>query len=171
MKKNPIEPVDVSERPSKSQRKKEMLALQHIGEVLVSLPPSELAQIPLPDSLADAVSEAQKIHDHEGKRRQLQYVGKLMRNVDAAPIEEALAKVQSKHQATKASFHHIEKWRDKLIAEGDVAVEEFIKKFPQCEAQPLRQLIRKVQADQKENKNSGAGTSLFRYLREVMDPS
>jgi ribosome-associated protein len=158
---------DLPEKDSKSKRKRDMIELQKIGEILVKLAPAELAKIPLDERLADAVNAARTITNHEGKRRQLQYIGKLMRNVDPEPIREAVEKIQFKHQHNKAQFHQLEHLRDKLIAEGDAALEDFVKRYPTADLQRVRQLIRNAQKDQVSQKNSGAHTELFRYLREI----
>lgn len=163
------EPEDQSERDSKSERKRQMLALQKVGEALVNLSAPQLAQIPLESPLADAIHEARSLKSHEAKRRQLQYIGKIMRNVDVEPIVEALNKVQMKGQHTKAKFHQVERWRDQLIAQGDSSLQEFLTKYPTVDSQQLRQLVRNAQKDIKTNKNSGADTALFRYLRTVID--
>jgi ribosome-associated protein len=84
---------DLPERESKTKRKKQMLALQKIGEVLVNLPATQLAKIPLEGSLLDAVTEARTLKSHGARSRQMQYIGKLMRNVEVEPIEAALAKL------------------------------------------------------------------------------
>ncbi len=84
------------ERPSKSQRKRDMIALQKLGESLLKLTPDKLARIPLDESLHDAILVAHSIKSHEARRRQLQYIGRLMRNVDPAPIEKALEKIKNK---------------------------------------------------------------------------
>ncbi len=153
------------QQDSKSQRKRHMLALQKMGETLVNLPAVELAKIPLDSSLAAAVAEARTVTSHEAKRRQLQYIGRLMRDIDPAPIQEALDKLQRKTQQSKAKFHLTERWRDRLIAEGDAALQEFLQQFNHADSQRLRQLIRKSQ----KNKKSGADTELFRYLREIIN--
>ena len=145
-----------------------MLAVQDLGKLLVELPASELAQIPLEPRLAEAIEAARQIKIHEAKRRQLQYIGKLMRDTDLPPIEEALDKIHRKNQSSKAEFHQIERWRDKLIAEKDTALQELQEKFPTCDRQKLRQLIRKAREDRDTSKNSGAETELFRYLRELL---
>lgn len=163
------EPDSSLEPESRSERKRQMLALQKIGEVLVDLPDAQLAMIPLEGALADAIALARTITAHEGKRRQLQYIGKLMRDVDPEPIVAALEKIQLKDQRSKAKFHQIERWRDKLIAEGDKKLENFIKQFPQTDSQRLRTLIRRAQQDNKANRISSAETELFRYLREVIE--
>jgi ribosome-associated protein len=160
---------NLSQRPSKSQRKREMLAVQELGKTLVELPASELAQIPLEPRLADAIEAARHITIHEAKRRQLQYIGRLMRDTDLAEIEQALDKIHRKNQSSKAQFHQIERWRDKLITEKDTALQELQEKFPLCDRQKLRQLIRKARDDRETGKNSGAETELFRYLRELID--
>lgn len=159
---------NLSQRPSKSQRKREMLAMQELGKTLVELPASELSQIPLEPRLAEAIEAARVITIHEAKRRQLQYIGRLMRDTDLAPIEEALDKIHRKNQSSKAAFHQIERWRDRLIVEKDIALQEFLEKFPTSDRQKLRQLIRKSREDRAADKNSGAETELFRYLRDIL---
>lgn len=165
------EPDDLPERDSKSKRKRQMLALQDIGKILVELPASQLAKIPLDSQLAEAIAMARTLKDHEGKRRQLQYIGKLMRHTDIEPLQDALKKVQLKDQLSKAKFHQVERWRDNLIAEGDVQLQAFIQQFPHTDSQQLRQLIRKAQQDRKTNKNTGAETALFRYVYKVIEES
>lgn len=154
------------ERPSKSQRKRDMLALQKLGEALVELSPSQLEKIPLEGRLAEAIDAARELKSREARRRQLQYIGRLMRDIDPLPIEEAISKIQLQHQQGKAQFHQIERWRDKLIAEGDKQLEEFINQFPKTDGQRLRQLIRNAQQAKK-----GSDTELFRYVREVIEGS
>jgi ribosome-associated protein len=165
------EPDDLPERESKTKRKQQMLALQKIGETLVSLSAPQLAKIPLEPPLSDAIHVARTLKAHEAKRRQLQYIGKLMRNVDTQIIEDALSKVQHKDQYSKAKFHQVERWRDKLIAEDDATLNEFLQKFPHTDSQQLRQLVRGAQKDHAANKTRGADTSLFRYLRTVIEES
>lgn len=160
-----MENDEIPLRPSKSQRKRDMTALQKLGEILVKLSPSDLAKIPLDNQLAEAIAAAQTITNHEGKRRQLQYIGRLMREVDPAPIQEAIDKIQSKHQFAQAQFHQLEHWREKLINEGDTALQTFIQQFPEADHQHVRQLIRNAQKERKDGKNAGASTELFRYLR------
>lgn len=163
------EPDDLPERESKTQRKKQMQALQKIGQTLVELSEAQLAKVPLPSPLDDAIQLARQIKNHEGKRRQLQFIGKLMRSVDVEPIQEALDKVQMKDQLSKAKFHQVERWRDRLIAEDDKTQQEFITKYPDTDRQQLRQLVRNAQQAHKAGKNTGADTALFRYLRDVIE--
>lgn len=151
------------ERISKSERKRQMLALQKLGEMLVALSSSQLAKIPLDPILADAIKEARVLNSHEAKRRQLQYIGRLMRNVDPEPIQTALDQFELKKGQSKALLHQIERWRDRLIAEDNKALEEFLDKFPNVDHQHIRQLIRNA-----KKATRGADTALFRYLRGVM---
>ncbi|HSW92813.1 MAG TPA: ribosome biogenesis factor YjgA [Gammaproteobacteria bacterium] len=154
---------------TKSALKRHMDALQKMGETLVHLSDTELRKIPLENPLLDAILTARSLKSHEAKRRQLQYIGKIMRNVDVEPIQLALEKVQNKSQAGKAQFHQIERWRDQLIAEGDVALEKFIEQYPDADRQHIRQLMRKAQQDVKKQKNTGGETELFRYVRELVE--
>ncbi|MBA3662224.1 MAG: DUF615 domain-containing protein [Gammaproteobacteria bacterium] len=156
------------EPPSKSQLKKDMTALQKIGEALIKLSESQLAQVPLPDRLRDAIYFARSLKTHESIRRQLQYIGKLMREVDPEPLRLALKKIQYSHELQTRSFNHIEAWREKLIAQGDPALQQFIENYADADRQLLRQLIRKAQHDRDIQKNSGAETELFRYLRNFV---
>ena len=149
--------------PSKSQRKRDMTALQKIGETLVNLPAAQLAKIPLETTLRDAILQARELTAHGAIRRQLQYIGKLMRFVDPEPIYKALDDVESKSKRSKAQFHLVERWRDKLIAEDDASIEDFLAQFPQTGRQHLRQLVRNAK------KRSIADTELFRYLRMVIE--
>ena len=162
------EPVDPKRDPSKSQRKRDMLALQKLGETLVNLSNAELAKIPLDSTLADAIAEARKITSHEGRRRQLQFIGKVMRHIDLTETQAALDKLLFKDQQSKVLFHQIERWRDRLIAEEDTTLHAFLEKFPNSDRQQLRQLVRKAKDEHKAEKNLGGEAKLFRFLREIM---
>jgi ribosome-associated protein len=149
--------------PSKSQRKRDMTALQKMGETLVRLPAAQLSKIPLEPVLAEAITQAQKLTSHEAIRRQMQYIGKLMRFVDPEPIQAALEKIESKSKQSKAHFHLIERWRDRLIVEDDAALQAFLEAFPESGRQHLRQLVRNAK------KRTSADTELFRYLRKMIE--
>lgn len=151
------------DKPSKSQVKRDMIALQKLGEMLVELTPSEVDKLNLDARLSEAINTARGLKNHEARRRQLQYIGKLMRNVDAKPIEEAINKIQSQHHQFDRQFHHVEQWRDKLLTEGDNQLQAFLMQYPDADRQQLRQLIRSAQQNQK-----GAKTELFRLLRQLL---
>jgi ribosome-associated protein len=153
-------PPDVK---SKSQIKREMLALQKLGEKLVDLSPAQIEKIPLNQLLIDAIAEARLIRSREGKRRQMQYIGRLMRKIDAGPVEAAIEKIELKSREGKAAFHKIERWRDRLIAEDDTAIEDLLGQFPDIDRQHLRQLVRNA-----KKLKPGASTELFKYLWKLM---
>ena len=155
---------DLPQRDSKSKKKREMIALQKIGEQLVSLPAAQLDKIPLDPVLVDAIVEARNISSREGKRRQLQYIGRLMRNADIEPIQEALDKMALKSGQSKAKLHQTERWRDKLIAEEDDTQQAFLTQYPETDRQKLRQLVRNAKKSLR-----GADTELFRFLRQIID--
>lgn len=154
---------------SKSQRKREAHALQALGEELVRLPANKLGKIPLPEQLLDAIRQAQQIKARGGHKRQLQFIGKLMRSVDAEPIQQALERLQAQAAGTTAAHHHAERWRDRLVEEGDVALSELLSELPQADRQHLRQLIRNAQKEKERNKPPRSARELFRYLRDLQE--
>ncbi|GAA5236182.1 ribosome-associated protein [Verticiella sediminum] len=136
--------------PSKSQRKREMAALQRLGERLVELSRDKLAQLPLAERLHDAILEAQRIKAHEGRRRQLQYVGKLMRDADAEAITAQLDIWENGSREQAAHFHALERWRERLL-EDDAALTAFIEAYPASDVQHLRALIRAARKEAATN--------------------
>ncbi|HEB98237.1 MAG TPA: DUF615 domain-containing protein [Thiotrichales bacterium] len=154
--------------PSKTRRKREADALQALGETLVGLPEARLAAIELPDRLREAVMEARRIKARGGRRRQLQYIGKLMRSIDADPIRAALDDFTRQNRRAARAFRQLEALRDQLIAEGDAALGEVLERFPHCDRQHLRQLMRQARKDQAADKTAGL-RALFRYLRELSE--
>jgi len=156
------------DKESKSQRKKDMLALQRIGESLMKLNESQLSAIDLPESLLTAIQHAKSLTSNEAKRRQLQYIGKIMREIDHKNIQLSLKRIQLGHKKSTVQFHQTEQWRDKLISAGDDALNYFLSEHPEAERQQLRQLTRKAKQDKKNNKNTGAEKALFKYLRIVL---
>lgn len=153
---------------SKTQRKNAMLDLQKLGEALIALSESQLTQIPLEDVLLEAIRFARTLKTHESKRRQLQYIGKIMRKIDPEAIRAALKKIQYSKDQGVAQLHKIEEWRAQLISGGDEALHKLLQSYPQADRQYLRQLIRKAVRDHANDTNSGAETELFRYLRELL---
>lgn len=160
------EPLPPDEN-SKSRRKKEMLDLQKLGESLVKLTETQLKTIPLQENLLIAVQHARNLKA-EAMRRQMQYIGKLMRDVDAEPIKAALKKIQMARENKAVKFQETEKWRAKLISNGDEALNVFVSQYPEVDRQQLRQLIRKAVQDQKKSVNTGAEKALFKYLRTIV---
>lgn len=159
---------DGDELPSKSQRKREMHALQDMGAELVELTASQLDELPLPESLRDAVAQCQKIRANEARRRQLQFIGRLLRDVDAEPIQHALELLRQNAKLAAQQHHQLERWRDRLIAEGDEALNELLQQFPDADRQQLRQLIRTAQKEAEQGKPPAAARELFRNLRGLI---
>jgi ribosome-associated protein len=155
--------------PSKTQLKKAMLDLQRLGEDLLELTPARLAALALPERLADALEALRRIRDHEGRRRQLQYVGKLMRGVEAQPLREALAEQRLPGARETLALHRAEHWRDRLI-EDDAALAEFVDAHPDLDVQHLRALLRQARADRRdaaEDERRGQAPRKSRAYRDV----
>lgn len=159
-----------NEQLSKTQIKAQMLERQKLGESLVHLGQSSLAKIPMDEELLDAVMLARKIlRKKEGYRRQLQLIGKIMRNQDVAPIEQALLNIKSAHKKLNDAFHDIEVLRDDILREGDDKIESVIADHPKFERQKLRQYVRQANKQQAENKPPKASRELFQYLKQVIN--
>ncbi|NMF90162.1 ribosome biogenesis factor YjgA [Aromatoleum petrolei] len=154
------------ERPSKSQRKRDMHALQDLGEQLVALSLDQLKKVPMPDSLAEAVREAKRITSHEGRRRQMQYVGKLMRNVDPAPIQAQLDVFNGISKAEIARQHRLERLRADLI-EDEKTLQAIGEHWPEADFQQLRTLRRNAIKEREQNKPPRAFREIFRILRDL----
>ena len=155
------------EAPSKTRRKQEMHALQDIGEQLVELNKDRLAQLNLPDNLLDAVIEAKRLTRHEARRRQMQYLGKLMRTVDAAPIRAKMDEWNNVTRNQAAKFHLVERWRERLLAEPN-ALNDLIKEYAQADIQQIRTLIRNAQKEAEHGKPPKSSRALFKILRAVI---
>jgi len=163
---------EAEELISKSARKREMTALQKIGEELVGLSERELARMPIDDEkLQQAVHEARRIRSHSARKRQLQYIGKLMRNIDAVPLADALAALHQRHQRRTDSFHHIEVHRDQLLTGTQEAIETILQEYPQADRQHLRQLVKQHQKEERADKAGAASRKIFRYLKELAENS
>lgn len=155
--------------PSKTQIKKHMLALTEMGEQVVNLPDSQLARVPMSERLEKAIRECRRITAHGGRKRQIQYIGKLMRELDDAEVDAIRAKLAAfsgESNAENARFHALERWRDRLLAD-DAALQAFLDKYPEVEVQRLRQLIREARKDASAGKPPKHARELFKLLRET----
>lgn len=166
---NDLDPDFEPEQVTKSQLKRDATALQELGEELVKLREAQLKKIPLPDPLREAVDAARRITSHGAHKRQLQYIGRLMRNVDAEPIRQALEALKGTGREAAARFQRLEHWRERLVNDGDAALSELLDDYPQADSQHLRQLIRNTRREQEQGSPRGAGRALFRYLRELAE--
>jgi ribosome-associated protein len=154
---------------SKTRKKREMLELQALGAALAELPESQLKDMSLDQNLLEAILEAKRIKSHEAKRRQMQYVGRLMRDIDAAPIRAALAEIDGGSAQATARHRRLEAWRERLIGD-DEALTAFAAEHPGADLQALRTLIRNTRKEQKEGKPPRAYRELFRVLKAIESP-
>ncbi len=176
-KKQKVEHRDDSEdiiEVSKSELKRDAHALTEMGEKLIALTAKDLKKIPIPPELEDAIELAHKIHNKRGAlKRQRQFIGKIMRKIDTAEIEDALKKIEGHHDQENAKFHRLERFRELLITEGDSAIGKVTEHYPELDRQHLRQLTRKAQQERKaleegnDKVNKGAAKTLFKYLKEI----
>ncbi|MEP4485777.1 MAG: ribosome biogenesis factor YjgA [Halioglobus sp.] len=158
------------EGPSKSAVKREMNALQKLGEELTSLSPKQLAAMPIEDDkLLAAIEETRRISSNNAMRRHRQYIGKLMRGIDPEPIAKALASLHAAHSQRNEEFHALESLRDQLLTGGDSAISTVLERWPSADRQHLRQLVRQHKREQSQNKPPAASRKIFRYLRDLFD--
>jgi ribosome-associated protein len=153
---------------SKTRRKKESQALQDLGAELVELSGEHLAAIELPDFLRDAVMDARRISGFEARRRQMQYIGKLMRKVDAEPIRARLEAWKSPERAQIARFKRIEAWRERLLA-GEEGLDELLREYPDADRLQFDALIRDALREREENRPPRSYRLLFQALRTLLE--
>ena len=161
------------ERPSKSQLKREMTALQKLGEDLVAASRDRVKRVPMPEDVRDAILECQQITNHEGRRRQLQYVGKKMRTLEEAEVAAIQAAIDSWRGASKAetaALHAIERQRERLLAD-DGALTTLRTEHPELDIQHMRTLIRNARKEQAENKPPKAYREIFQLLKGLQSPA
>lgn len=154
---------------SKTRRKQQMHALQALGQTLVELAPHRLERIQavLPEDLLAAILEARRIRSHEGRRRQLQYIGKLMRSVDAGAIEAALAIDDERHQGAVHIMHRAEHWRDGLI-DGTLSLTTFIEQYPEAARQGLPALLSQARKEKAAARPPKQQRQLYRVLHQIL---
>jgi ribosome-associated protein len=157
------------DRPSKTRRKQEMTALQQLGEELLRLNAEQLARFDLPEPLREALAEARRISAREGRRRQLQYIGRLMRHVDPEPIRRALDEATGESRAAVAFMHRCERLRDRLL-DDDAALTEFLLQHPGADVQPLRAVIRAARRERSAGGPSKHARELYRWLHATLQP-
>ena len=156
-----------SEEVSKSQKKREATALQQLGERLLTLSDKQLSNIDLPENLYQAVILAKGIKSRSGLKRQLQYIGKLMRNIDSDPIEIFFEELDNQSRKQNKQFHQLESWRDRLVLEGDAVLSEVKDAYPLLDMQRMRQLIRNAKNIKNEKLSLKAKREIFQYLKEL----
>lgn len=161
-------PEEEDRGPSKSQLKRESSALQDLGEELLALSPQQLERLDLPPELLDAVRLGQSISAHGGLRRQRKFIGKLLRHLDAESIRAGLERLREGHADTVRLLHRVEAWRDRILEEGDPAVNAFLAEHPEADRQKLRQLARDGRREREAGQAPRAARLLFRYLRDTL---
>lgn len=153
---------------SKSQRKREAHDAQKLGENLLQLDPNSLKTIDLPDDLSKALDDARSIKKNSALKRQLQYIGKIMRRIDIEPILVEYNKIINHYGKDIKQLHRLEKWRDRLIAEGDKALEDLVQEAADTDRQHVRQLIRQANKETKLNKPPKSSREIFQYLKSLL---
>ena len=170
----PLSPIETAmqenqqEWVSKTRRKKEMHDLQDLGMQLTHLSDETLKKIDLPEALHEAVRVYKKINSNGALKRQTQYIGRLMRDIDPVPIREFLDKLQGSHVAYNAFLHRVEQAREQLLAD-DAALTAFLRGHPNAEAGILRTLIRNTRKEREQAKPLKHFRALYRYLKETME--
>jgi ribosome-associated protein len=162
----------LAERPSKTALKKQAHELQTLGQALAALPDGALAAAPLSESLRDAILALRRTRSHEGRRRQLQYVGKLMRDADVEPLRETVASATLGHAHDSLALHRAEHWRVELVA-GDDALTRWGTEHPDSDLQQLRTLVRNARKDAAlppEQRHGRAWRELFQFIKPHMSP-
>lgn len=158
--------------PSKTMLKKQAHALQQLGLELAQLPAEHRRKAPLDDDLREAIAHYLKIRSHEARRRQMQLIGKLLRGVDAAPLQAAVDAFAAGRSLDAERLHVVERWRDELIAD-DEAVTRWMSEHPQTDVQALRNLIRNARREagkaEPGQRHSRGYRELFKMIRQALD--
>lgn len=156
--------------PSKSQLKRDMHALQNLGKRMLDLNDDQLASLTISDTLQRAIMESRRINQREAKRRHLQYIGKVIRQeADPEALSRAIDAFHAGSEEHTHRHHLAERWRDRMIADGDKVVGEFIGYCPLADVQHLRNLVRNARKEVASQKNTGQARKLFRALRAWVD--
>lgn len=153
--------------PSKSARKRDAHAAQKLGEQLVAAPDELLERLDLPERLVDAIRLARRITSRGAMVRQRQFIGKLMRGVDLEPVRAALEMRSDADRAAAARFRRIEQWRDRLLAEGEPALDALVATRPAAPRARLASLLNRARAEQAAGRPPAAARELFRVLRTL----
>jgi len=160
--------------PSRSQQRREALAVFDLAERLVAMKPAELERLPLSDALREQIAETRAITSHIAHKRQLQFLAKHMRREDTQSLDAIRQLLDHDKSATRreaAELHAIERWRERLLSDGDSALSELLVEHPQADRQHLRQLLRQGNEERLRNKPPRAQRELFRALRELLGDS
>ncbi len=163
-----VDGTRAADKISKTKRKQQMHELQDIGEELVELSKDALNKIPMSEDLLDAIKEYKRLNSHEARRRQMQFIGKIMRKEDTAPIREKLEQIRGSSTAATALLHRIERYRNDMIAK-DEAITQFLADFPNASAQELRTLVRNARKEAEQSKPPKAFRELFQLIKATLE--
>lgn len=152
---------------SRSQLKREATALQQMGTRLAALSPDQLNRMQLPGALMDAIAALGKMTSHGARRRQRQYIGSLMRNIETTPIEQALVEIEQGAYRQAQAFRRIESWRDQLVDGDDDLMQTILADYPDADRQRLGQLVRCARKEKAQQAPPRSARNLFRYLKEI----
>jgi ribosome-associated protein len=152
---------------SKTQKKIEAHSLQELGEKLLQLSKAQIKEIDIPEEVVEALNLARTIKSHEGLRRQVQFIGSLMRKIDSAPIQQAIDQLAQGNYRKAFEFKETEQWRDQLIAGDDELLEKILENHVKADRQQLSQLVRNARKEVGNNKPPKSSRVLFKYLREI----
>ncbi len=152
---------------SKSEQKRRALRLQALGRQLTELKPTQLSELTLPDQLTSAIADYQRFPSREARRRQLQFIGRLMRGLNPEPIESALESIRGQSAKARYEHHQIERWRERLL-EDQEALTEFLTEFPETNRQDIRHQLQVVHKAKTEPQRRAASRALFRFLKAVV---
>ena len=155
--------------PSRNELKKTMQNLQELGEAIASLPVDRLDKLKIDERLRDAIDELRRTKSFEGKRRQIQYIGKLMKHENPEPLREAVASFRVGSATDTLALHQAEYWRDQLLA-GDDALANWVKEYPATDVQQMRSLVRAARKEKLEpgERHGRAYRDLFKLVKELM---
>jgi ribosome-associated protein len=152
---------------SKTQKKKEAHSLQKLGEKLLQLSKEQIREIDIPDEVLDALNHARTIKSREGFRRQVQFIGSLMRKIDSDSIQEAVEQIEQGNYKKALEFKETEQLRDELISGNNELIEEILENHSKADRQQLSQLVRNAVKEAENNKPPKSSRALFRYLRDI----
>jgi ribosome-associated protein len=155
---------------SRTQLKKEALAIQKMGQKLVALSVEQLKTMPLPSELATAIEDIRTMTSRGARRRQMQFIGALMRQVDLSTIRQSILEIEQGAYQQAREFQRVEAWRDRLIAGDEALVESILKRCPDADRQRLGQLVRSARREKAKGLPTKSARNLFRYLKELSNP-
>jgi ribosome-associated protein len=157
------------QRRSKSARKREASSLQELGVKLSALPDQEIKALDLPDNLFVALRDLRRLPSHGAQVRQRQYIGKLMREIDPLPVLKKLAERKQRHDLEIRHFQRIELWRDRLLSEPALGLDEFLREYPHADREALVKLLDKAEKERLEQRSPVGARELFAFLRQLLE--